>query len=804
MASGGRELSGRTFTDVQDTEDPVQIVFKYFKTNKVRISYAIQKSFPFLEGLRDRELITNKMYDDYQESCKHLVPVQKVMYDVLNELEKKFDLAVLDALFSEVNRAEYPDLIHIYKDFQNMIHDKLCLPEGDGEEREERSHTQLRLEEGTGRNSASRSLTWSLPEPSADGKNLTENGLPGCSHEREQINGLQEEATRERKDAPRSHQTDDQTAQESAPGGTEQHSQDIQMKSCSVPLVDIKKEKPFYSEDEQRTRTRAKYQATDVIVISSDDSEELSDEDNFPKASTSALRSQCEIRIQGLLESNEEKETQEATHSYQIKPKPMNFRDSPTFRSPLKRERRRIYVSSESSEEEMLPKVTFCTPERRSGQNTMGAELQETGNKCFCVMCCSDRVPEGQEARMESRQASSRRDAADVGNNSTLGKDIGKKRTKKGYTCKIKALQKRKRKRKDSLRLASHGPDLPGRKRGRNRLLSSGSNGSLRKRGWSKGIKIVTSKLLRRVRKRGPRIPKELNANFYTPELPVTCGDAKATLMREVFKQGVWKKSIRSEDGKWYTPKEFEVAGGRASSKNWKISVRCHGWTLRELMEKGILPDPPTKWRKKRTLDSDIHTFVDPYPQNSNECEVCHQGGKLYCCDTCSKSFHENCHIPPVEIERDPWSCIFCKTKAIRKRCRESPKCHQESEVLMKRMDNEEKLKCELLLLKVCCSVERNPFTTQCHMQETAGDQQKCLHLDEIKTELNEKKYVLVKEFVQDIRCMFQSYKALDENYVTVARNLEAKFEKNFKNIFGIQERTPNNYLSPGLGPFSH
>lgn len=34
--------------------------------------------------------------------------------------------------------------------------------------------------------------------------------------------------------------------------------------------------------------------------------------------------------------------------------------------------------------------------------------------------------------------------------------------TKKGYTCKIKALQKRKRKRKDSLRLASHGPDLPG------------------------------------------------------------------------------------------------------------------------------------------------------------------------------------------------------------------------------------------------------------------------------------------------------------------------------------------------------
>lgn len=45
--------------------------------------------------------------------------MERVAYNVLNELEKKFDLKVLNALFSTVNLKSYTDLPEIYRSFQN-------------------------------------------------------------------------------------------------------------------------------------------------------------------------------------------------------------------------------------------------------------------------------------------------------------------------------------------------------------------------------------------------------------------------------------------------------------------------------------------------------------------------------------------------------------------------------------------------------------------------------------------------------------------------------------------------------------
>ena len=42
-------------------------------------------------------------------------------------------------------------------------------------------------------------------------------------------------------------------------------------------------------------------------------------------------------------------------------------------------------------------------------------------------------------------------------------------------------------------------------------------------------------------------------------------------------------------NGNWFTPSEFEALCGRASSKDWKRSIRYGGRTLQCLIEEGII-----------------------------------------------------------------------------------------------------------------------------------------------------------------------------------------------------------------------
>ncbi|XP_051046571.1 sp110 nuclear body protein isoform X2 [Phodopus roborovskii] len=96
-------------------------LLQHFIYTKLDIAYAINKPFPFFEALRDNSIITEKMYKESLQACQNLVPLSKVVHNVLTSLERTFDLSVLLTLFSHVNLCEYPSLVTIYRRFKNVI-----------------------------------------------------------------------------------------------------------------------------------------------------------------------------------------------------------------------------------------------------------------------------------------------------------------------------------------------------------------------------------------------------------------------------------------------------------------------------------------------------------------------------------------------------------------------------------------------------------------------------------------------------------------------------------------------------------
>ncbi|XP_066883252.1 nuclear autoantigen Sp-100 isoform X4 [Kogia breviceps] len=416
MAGGGGVLISRIATENQENTDSGLIsetVLRHFKRHKVEISTAIKKPFPFLEGLRDRELITNRMYEDCQESCRNLVPVSKVVYNVLNELEKTFDWSCLHALFSEANRQEYPDLNHIYESFIKVTQEKKNHEESNGEEREERPTLPLSLEQGTWENSCQGRRESS----SYDGTTSPNNGLLDHLCETEEINAKRKDTTSDQNDALESQQANEQCAQESesaesceqvpiqsnngdarketpSPLPYEEEEAELpnhgfQVNSCSVLLVDIKKEKPcFNPKVEQQTQARTNCnQASDVIDpwdientsicsiisrkrrISSDDTSELSNEDEPQETSSSVLRNGSDATDTGS-------DSILGKHSEKRRRKTVNT-------GPLKRGRKRgPRIPKETNMDFQLPELPVTCGEAKG---TLYKEKMKKGTSEKCI-----------------------------------------------------------------------------------------------------------------------------------------------------------------------------------------------------------------------------------------------------------------------------------------------------------------------------------------------------------------------------------------------------------------------------------
>ncbi|XP_054441531.1 nuclear body protein SP140-like [Pteronotus mesoamericanus] len=557
MASGGSDLSTRM--SAEDYRRMCEIAFQHFKKHKVEISDAIKTVFPFLEILRDRGFITNEKYKEFKKHYKNLSPVSRVVYDVLNELEEKFDMSLLETLFSKITMKNYPDLNEICKDFRDVIQRKICH-QANGEKSTKNHITQLSLEQGTGDN-AHQSISWLFPDLSDyKGTAIPENELSEYLCEKEQINKKETGITSGNNELE-SQQANEQRAQES-------------------------------------------YRAESV-----------------------------DLR-----------------------------------RSPISGKRLSKRVRS---------------PEGPSG---LSAEEQRLGAGSPAV---------GSGADVEG--------PVDLGKNPTLQKATRKRR-----------------------------------------------------------------------KRQHPRVP----VNFHAEILPVTCGEISGKLFKREFEQGSTMKCIMTEDGNWFTPREFEVAGGYETSKNWKMNVRCGGRPLKHLMEEEKLPIPPVKCGKKKKLET------------SDVCEVCWYGEDLIRCDTCSRVFHGPCHLPPVETKRRPWSCTLCRIKEPAGR---QPVYH-ESEVLKRPMGPEEQLKCEFLLLEIYCHPDScclEIIQQDNYPLETFKGMDHSMMLKKIRKNLRERCYPCVEGFMRDMRVIFQSHRAFHKDHALylMGIKLEAKFEQCFKDVFAIQER---------------
>ncbi|OXB64597.1 UNVERIFIED_CONTAM: hypothetical protein H355_004563 [Colinus virginianus] len=113
--------------------------------------------------------------------------------------------------------------------------------------------------------------------------------------------------------------------------------------------------------------------------------------------------------------------------------------------------------------------------------------------------------------------------------------------------------------------------------------------------------------------------------SVYDNELPVRCRNISGILYKNRLGSGGRGRCIKQGDN-WYSPTEFEAMAGRASSKDWKRSIRYAGRPLQCLIHDGILNPHAASCTcaaccDDMTLSGPIRLFV-PYKRRKKENEL--------------------------------------------------------------------------------------------------------------------------------------------------------------------------------------
>nr|XP_019779041.2 sp110 nuclear body protein isoform X9 [Tursiops truncatus] len=732
-----------------------EVLLQHFIHQKLEIAYAINKPFPFFEGLRDNFFITERLYQESLEACRNMVPLSRVVYNILTQLENTFSLSFLETLFSQINLSEYPNLMTTLKSFKRVV----TSNGGWGR------ITTIPLEAAA--KPAGRSSVRALLLP------------PTCQH------------------PPSSRPPCSPSVSE--PGAPAQPSAEILHEHPSP--ADLTVTLPGITQEGRLTPV-----SSDNLIPQTKDKEDTQEMSCAPSGPVPVIRDDAPGQ-------SDPKELQEASRAPPSKKGKKRKRS--IWLTSRKRHQKKslprgaalpghgiqtmLHVAEQVTHREddstRNTKVMTRARKRRTecGQTPAPEEVSDDTSEM-------DERKRPQELPSTPPRLTHGKDPMDKGSKLPLGESPGGKRRKR----KIHSWSSSKKRQKKSL---PRGSASPGRRT--QEVLQVVEPVTERKDDSTRSSKVMTRAQKARA-ERAPKPapeekgrikdvcssattschrnspikekPEDETLDFHSPKLPVTCGKAKGILYKEKMKQGSSEKCIQNKKGLWFTPREFEIEGKRKQSKNWKRSVLCRGKTLEQLLEKGLLLCPPRKSLKREQ-------------ENSRECEVCCRGGPLLCCDTCPRAFHEDCHIPPAEAERSTWSCTFCRMKE----SSGSQQCLGESGVLARQMQPEEQLKCEFLLLKAYCHPQSSFFTeAPCNIRDYGEPFREAMWLDLVKERLAEKVYT-VAWFLRDIRLIFRNhktfYKATD--FAQVGLDLEAEFEKDLKEVLVFHEASENSFQVP-------
>ncbi|XP_037706558.1 sp110 nuclear body protein isoform X2 [Choloepus didactylus] len=699
---------------------------RHFIYQKLEIAYAINKPFPFFEGLRDSSFITERMYKESLEACGNLVPLSRVIYHILTKLEKTFDLSLLMTLFSQINLQEYPNLKAILESFRSV---------------------------GASYGECSRAMPTSTAAPADPGE--------GSSHQ----------ALLPLLQPPPPPSPQPCAPRVGEPGESTQQSKETLAKPPS-PAGSVVALPGFIQEV-----------TSDNLIFKINDDDDSTEWLILPPGSMQASN-------KPTLQMKDKEDSQEMPHT-PSPPGPVIRDDSPKPNAP--KESQEAPSTHPNKKGKKRKRNVWLTPKRRHpgkklsrGAASPAPGIQETLQEVDQVTQMKDNstcnlnvMTRVQEARAECAQMPDPEDSTDNGNKSSLGKspEERQKRRKKSNCSSSKNRQKQRLPRG----AASPAPGIQKKLQELDQVTQRRVNSTC-------NLNVMTRVQEARAECAQMSDPEEKSEDetmdFHSPILPVTCGEAKGILFKEKMKKGASEKCIQNEKGVWFTPKEFEIEGKRAKSKNWKRSVHCRGKTLQHLLEKKLLLCPPRINPRKE-------------PEILDECEVCCGPGWLLCCATCSRSFHRDCHIPPVEAEaeRAPWSCTFCRMKD----SSGSHQCPQELESLERQMQPEEQLICEFLLLKAYCHPQSSFFTeTPQNIQDYGEPFKEAMWLDLIKERLIRKVYT-VTWFVRDMRLIFRNHKAFYKasDFGQVGLDLEAEFERDLKDMLLVHEANEKSFLAP-------